>query len=343
MQLFGLLTTFSVADVLQWASQDRSTGALVFRRTKREKRVHMVNGEIVACFSSDPLEFYGRYLLSQDYLDEGELLRALSYCRRGGQRLGEALSTLELLPEDLVKSTLRGQIEDAVCDLFLWKHGLFYLAQMELPDENLLPEPIHTVGVVMEGTRWIDEYNRIRSRVEHDNITLRAGPAWPGKQLEGLKKRIVGHVEPREQLGDFYRRIGGSYFRFLEATYELLSERILEIDEIGPQRDTTMENISLVDLMLEQAAEEGRVSFGDRLTVHLDMLERLYPWWTGNGVPGALSDVLRSFVASLDGQHQLGESLAEEAEAREEQLQWLLLQLKEGQLALLPRPRSELL
>ena len=139
MELSGRLATVQIGDVLQLAHQERWSGALVVRRSSREKRIFLDRGQVVGCLSDDPAEFYGRHLLIRGVLSESDLATALAWCSDHRRRLGTALRELGLLSEDEVRATLASRISDAVCDLFLWDRGVFYLAGDRPPEEEIPP------------------------------------------------------------------------------------------------------------------------------------------------------------------------------------------------------------
>src|SRR4030095_13407566 len=120
-----------------WAKNERCTGALVIRRSEREKRLYVHAGDVVGCLSNDPAEFYGQHLLLNGYLNDEQLLRALSHCTQHKTRLGVALQELGLLEADVIQQTLRAHIEDVVCDLFLWTRGIFYFQSGKPPEEEV--------------------------------------------------------------------------------------------------------------------------------------------------------------------------------------------------------------
>src|SRR4051794_12734525 len=175
MEFSGRLTAFPMGDLLQWAQNERCTGALVIRRSEREKRIYFHAGEVVGCLSNDAAEYYGQHLVLNGHLTDDQLFQALSHCSTRSVRLGVALRELGLLSAEVIQQTLRRQIEDVVCDLFLWQRGIFYF-QSEMPqEEEILPEPINGLGLVMEGSRWLDEVTRIRRVLVHDDVVLRQG------------------------------------------------------------------------------------------------------------------------------------------------------------------------
>jgi hypothetical protein len=345
MEFSGRLAAFPVSDILQWAANDRRTGALVVRRPRREKRIYFRDGEVVACISDDPAEYYGRHLLLQGHLDEGRLVKALTYCQKQGKRLGHGLRELGLLSPALIQETLRTQIEDTVCDLFLWRDGVFFFQSEVPPVEEILPEPIHTVGLVMEGIRWIDEHQRIRSVFIHDNVVLKRGVRWPGERLSPVQKRIAAGVDGRGTLAHLYREVKGSHFRFLEAAFDLAVREVLDIESVGEATAQTSQEIRLYDLLVEQAAEEQILQASDHLMVPLDLLADFYPIWV-NELPEearqGLSPELQTFYRRIDGRRVLRELFSSDPSVMNRELDLLLRQLRERNVALLPHSLEQL-
>jgi hypothetical protein len=345
MEFSGRLTAFPPSDLLQWALNDRRSGALVVRRSDREKRIYFHAGEVITCLSNDPAEYYGQHLLLNGYLQQDQLFQALTHCTTQGVRLGTALRELGLMAPELVQQTLRTQIEDSICDLFLWERGVFYF-QAEMPvEEEILPEPIHAMGLIMEGMRWLDHYRRMRKLFIHDNMVVRRGAAWPGKELSPIERRIGAELDGKRTLAELYRAIRGSYFRFLEGSYRLAVNAVLDIDSVGEPLDSTTREMSVYDLLLEQATEEQILVAHRHMAVPLDLLERWVPVWVAE--PGAeeqkrMPARARDFYARLDGKTALRDAFSGDARLRGREMDLLLLQLQKGRLALLPAPVSEL-
>jgi hypothetical protein len=346
MEFSGRLTAFPLGDLLQWAKNDRCTGALVIRRSEREKRIYLHAGEVVGCLSNDPAEYYGQHLVLHGHLSDDQLFQALSHCATHGTRLGVALRELGMLPAEVIQQTLREQIEDVICDLFLSQRGIFYF-QSELPqDEEILPEPINVMGLVMEGTRWIDEAGRFRRILVHDDVVLRRGDRWPGKgDLTPVQQRLVNLVDGQRTLSELHRKIRGSYFRFLEAAYRLCVGAVLDIAEVGEAAEGGTHELSVYDLLLEQATEEQVLVARRHMAVPLDLLERCYPVWVEEPAEDEQTRMparARDFYARFDGRTSLGDAFSGDARIRGREMDLLLLQLKKGRLALLPAPVERL-
>lgn len=340
MEFSGRLTAFPVSDLLQWAKNERRTGALIIRRSEREKRLYFHAGDVVGCLSNDPAEHYGQHLLLRGHLDDGQLFRALSHCTQNRTRLGVALQELKLLSPDAVQQTLRTHIEDLVCDVFLWPRGIFYFQAELPPDEEILPEAINVLGLIMEGTRWTDEASRMRRVLVHDDVVLRRGERWPGDgPLNPIERRIVELVDGQRTLGELYKRIHGSHFRFLQGAFRLCIAMVLDIEEVRDEAARSTHEISVYDLLLEQATEEQALVARRHMAVPLDLLERSYPVWVVGPAEEELKRIparARDFYARFDGRTSLGEAFSSDPRARGREMDLLLLQLQKGRLALLP-------
>lgn len=345
-ELSGRLATFSIGDLLQWAAQDRRSGALVVRRSRREKRVYLQGGRVVACLSDQPAEHFGEHLVLRGHLGEPQLVEALAHCSRTGERLPEGLDRLGLLPPETVEEALAERIHDVVCDLFLWPRGVFYFEAGRPPQGETLERPLEAMGLVLEGTRWIDEHARIRKVLPHDGVVLHRGPSWPPSKPSPLEERMRRCLGDGRTLEELHREVRGSYFRFLEAMLRLCLEEVLDIAEVGEPSATETIDLSVADLLLEQASEEERAELSRRrLGVPLDLLERLHPCWVEEPSEEELAELpepLARLASELDGESPLGALLDERREVEERQLDYLQLELRRGRLALLPGSPEEL-
>lgn len=336
MEFSGRLASFPPEQLLQWAETERRTGSLVVRRSRRQKRVFFVDGKVVACLSDDPAEYYGQYLLLYGYVTESELIQALSHCAQSGKRLGGALIDLGILSEGDVRDTLSHQIQDMVCGLFLWQHGVFYFEDERPPTSEVLPPPIRTMHLVLEGSRWKDEMARFRSLFPHDHVVMRRGRKWDREELSPLERRVTGEVDGERTLKQIYSLVRGPYFRVLEAINDLCLREVLDVGEVGDAGDTGTVEISVFDLLLEQAMEE---QMREEPAIPLDVLGRFYPIWVRQPTSdeaAQLAQELPKLWQRLDGTTPLRELLAQDEEDRARKLDLLMLHLRNGKLALLP-------
>jgi hypothetical protein len=338
MDFSGRLAAFPMSDLLQWAKNEGRTGALVIRRSAREKRIYFDRGDVVGCLSDDPAEFYGQHLLIRGHLTDRQLFEALTRCTQQKVRLGSALRELQLLSDEVIQKTLREHIEDVIWDIFLWPRGLFYFHAEMLPEEELLPAPIETMGLILEGTRWVDELARIRRVLIHDGVVIRRGARWPGTDLAPIDRRVAQGVEG-QTVGELYRKVKGSYFRLLQSVYRLCIDSVLDIEDVGEDAVAGTFEMSVYDLLLEQATEDQILVARKHMAVPLDLLERCCPIWVvepSTEEQRRMPARARDFYARLDGRTPLRDAFSGDARQRGRELDLLLLQLQKGRLALLP-------
>lgn len=342
MEFSGRLAAFPIGDILQWAHHDRRSGALVVRRSGREKRVYFRDGEIVACISDEAAEFFGQHLLNSGRLDEAKLIRALTHCKKSGDRLGRTLVELDLLAREEVEEALRAHVEDLVCDLFLWPNGIFFFLAEEAAEEQGLPEPLPCPAVALEGSRRADEHERIRRLFVHDQVVLkRGGPE--AKSAGPLEQRILAQVDGERGLVELYREVRGSWFRFLEAAYGLTVAGVLDIGDVREPVDSHSSELRLADLLIEQLTEEQSAFLHRELTVPFEAIERSVPAWIRPPRGERLSGPAQAFYESIDGRRTVGELVAVEDRAeRARRMDRLVLLLRDGAIALLPLPVEEL-
>ncbi len=346
MEFTGRLAIFPVPNLLQWALHERPTGCLVVRgRRAAEKRILFRGGAIVGCRSTEPNERYGQYLVAHGHLAPAVLAEALIHARRTDRRLGATLREMGLLAPDLVRDTLRACVEDSICDLFFWRKGLFYFDEEPVGEEDLPPGAIDTMGLILEGTRWLDEERRLRGVLVNDQVIVRHGPSWPGGGGDPLMRRVAGALEHEMSLEDLYRAAGGVRFRFLTAVFDLVAGGAVEIARVSAADARESRELDLRDLLLQKAGDSDDIVIsGERAIVPLEFLHQLVPVWIRPPREEDLHGLgleQRAFLESIDGRTPLRRLLAASDAARGEQVEQLLLELRRRNLALLPAPPED--
>lgn len=161
MAFEGNLQTMTVADLLQWAANGRQTGTIRISRAEVTKRIFIEKGVIVSCTSTDPREFLGHFLVSHGAIAEQDLQIGMTEQERTGNLLGQVLLEGGFITADQLNEMLRLKAEEAIFDLFTWDEGEFLFVDGELPSFELVPVSLGVQGLVLEGMRRLDEWQRI--------------------------------------------------------------------------------------------------------------------------------------------------------------------------------------
>jgi hypothetical protein len=345
MEFAGRLASFSPANLLQWAENERRTGILVVRRSRREKRVAFRDGRVVGCRSNLMQETFGRYLIDHGLLRADALARALVHARAAGVPTGQAIAALGILPEEIVREQLREWIAEAVEDLCEWTRGVFVFHLRE-PEVMPLEVTLGSQELVLEGARRSDRLRQLREVLPDDGVVLRRGPEWPGRSLSFFEARLSQGVEGLVSLGQLRERVGGVDYPFLEAVHRLLEGGALAIAGRQEVESPDSREIDLTDLL---SAGESDPPPAPERTRHaplpMDVIDRLVPVWLQ--APGAAelarqAPRLREFLEGIDGRNRLGLIFAREPDVAADQADLLFLQLERGRLALFPEPLEEI-
>jgi len=198
MAFEGNLETMAVADLLQWASNGRHTGTIRVANAEITKMIYIRKGVIVSCTSTDPREFLGHFLVSQGAIDETDLQGAIIDQDRHSGMLGQLLIQRGAITEDRLNEMLRIKAEEAIFDLFTWTSGQFLFVDDDLPGYELVPISLGVQGLVLEGMRRLDEWERISEVIP----SMLAIPVSVRPLLEDTESMEPGYRSVLESVDD---------------------------------------------------------------------------------------------------------------------------------------------
>lgn len=161
MSLAGSLSTMNLGDLLQWCGSNLKTGTLRLKRGPVEKKLFFREGRLFSSVSSNPRETLGQFLIRSGSISEEELFKALIEQDRTEEPLGQILLASEVITEEVLEELLRLKTEEAIYDCFLWDEADFVFEDGELPERIPVSLPLDLTGVILEGARRTDEWERI--------------------------------------------------------------------------------------------------------------------------------------------------------------------------------------
>ena len=182
-----------LSELLQWLSMGQKTGTLVVRGTSGEKRIYFKNGRIISSSSTLEREYLGHFLVAYGYITEEELGKAMEVQQESKILLGKILVMIEAIQEIELADLIRLKASETIYDIFLWTEGGFEFIDGEIPQLPMIPISADVTGIVMEGLRRYDEWQRIRTKIQN-------GRAIPGMlqpiDLETLpdREKLILHA-----------------------------------------------------------------------------------------------------------------------------------------------------
>jgi hypothetical protein len=236
MALRGNLRDFSLPDVFQLVTFSRKTGVLrILREDAAQGSVWFREGEVFFASSnwhSDPL---GERLVTAQRITGQALVKALGI-RSGepadGRRLGQILVDEGYITEKVLATFVQEQIQDTIFDLMRWDDGDFDFESMpDVVDEDI-GLTVSIENVVMEGSRRLDEWSRIKKKIPSTSVVFKMATA-PGEgtfeiSLKPMEWQLLLLIDGTRTIADLATETARTDFEVSRIIYGLFSAGLLE-------------------------------------------------------------------------------------------------------------------
>src|SRR4030042_5207497 len=172
MALKGSLKDFSLPDLFQLLNFSKKNGTLNLTRGKARGYIGFRNGEVFFATTNWKRQALGMKLLNAGIVSKVQVDEALEMQKTTarGQRLGQLLVRLNYITKEQLEIFVEEQIQDAVFEMLRWTDGGFdFQPGVVFPEEDI-GLSISTEELIMEGSRRLDEWNRIEKKIPNLNV-----------------------------------------------------------------------------------------------------------------------------------------------------------------------------
>lgn len=252
MGVSGNLQSMLPGDLLQWLSLGQKTGTLLLRNKAVEKKIFFKSGRVISSASNDPREYLGQFLMSHGYLTEPELMKAMEVQLQSGILLGKILVMIDVITEPELQRLMRLKAEEEIYDIFLWNEGEFQFIDDSLPTQEMIPLQVDVTGIIMEGTRRVDEWQRIREVIPNERLVPSTVKEIPYDELEldEVQRTIVATIDGRRTIAELVLESRSSSFTVSSTLLSLVREGCVRLT------DPTLERKAVERAEEAMAAEE---------------------------------------------------------------------------------------
>jgi hypothetical protein len=249
MALKGNLQDFGTTQLLNLVHLARKTGSLQITRN--------VNGSGTASGSRSSHSIDS----SELFFHEGRLIHAVmtgydglltSMLVKSGKLPAEQAKTLQqrardqddrrlamvliqngyVSKEDVVQSVTR-YVQEIVYHLFTWTEGRFYFEPNRQPDRARITVPIDLANVIMEGSRRIQEWERLQDELPDLNMALKFTDRPDAKlrniSLSPEEWKIISYVKPTNSIQQIAQVHHMSDFQIRKIVYGMLQAGLVEL------------------------------------------------------------------------------------------------------------------
>jgi len=233
MGVSGNLQSMLPGDLLQWLSLGQKTGTLLLRNKAVEKKIFFRNGRVISSASNDPREYLGQFLMSHGYLTEPELMKAMEVQLQSSILLGKILVMIDVITEPELQRLMRLKAEEEIYDIFLWHEGEFQFIDDSLPTQEMIPLQVDVTGIIMEGTRRVDEWERIREVIPNETLmaTLIAEIPVEDLELDEVQQTIIAAIDGRRTLAEIVLESRSSSFIVCSTMLTLVREGCVKLTD----------------------------------------------------------------------------------------------------------------
>ena len=261
MGITGNLKTMQLSELLQWLSLGQKTGTLLINGHGVEKRIYFQGGRIYSSSSSDRREYLGQFLVSHGYITEEELKMAMQVQEESNILLGKILVMINAISETDLLRLMRKKAEESIYDLFLWQEGSFEFVEGALPELKMVPLSLDVTGIVMEGMRRFDEWQRIRLRVPDDTVIPQIVRPLNIDELSEREKVIVPYIDGQRTIEAIALQTHNTEFNVARLVYEgLRSETMALAEAVRPSRRAVAVGGSGGETEVEQFLARGKAN-----------------------------------------------------------------------------------
>lgn len=233
MGVSGNLQSMLPGDLLQWLSLGQKNGTLLLRNKAVEKKIFFKNGRVISSASNDPREYLGQFLMSHGYLSEPELMKAMEVQLQSGILLGKILVMIDVITEPELQRLMRLKAEEEIYDIFLWREGEFQFIDDSLPTQEMIPLQVDVTGIIMEGTRRVDEWQRIREVIPNETLVPTVIKEIPIDDLDlgEVESTIINAIDGRRTIAEIVLESRSSSFTVCSTLMALVREGCVRLTD----------------------------------------------------------------------------------------------------------------
>ncbi|MCX8007725.1 MAG: DUF4388 domain-containing protein [Coriobacteriia bacterium] len=236
MALRGNLKDFSLPDVFQLVQLSKKTGVLRIKRSDAEGSIWFRDGEVFFAQSDWHREPLGQRLVNAGRITPSALAKAMEIRARepeGGRRLGQILVDEGYITQPVLEAFVQEQIQDTIFDLMRWDEGDFNFEILPEVVEEDIGLSVSVENIVMEGSRRIEEWNRIKKKVPSMDMVFKMATA-PGEgtfeiSLKPTEWNLLLLTDGTRTVGELARSLGKTDFEVARVIYGLFSAGLLEV------------------------------------------------------------------------------------------------------------------
>jgi hypothetical protein len=231
MSFKGNFNAFPLHSIIQLLAEQVKNGTLYISSGSKQAHICFHEGTIVYATGWQDDRRLGYILKKNGHINVKTLKEAISRSNLESQSLGKTLIEFDAIDKATLKSALRQQALDLICDLNLWENGDFEFKETPIlfgATERFSFSPIQ---LLIEASRRIDEMSVFREkRMSDQNVYALSDRIYSEAviRLTADEWRVLSLLDGHRKLVDLIDISGCSRFGVFKALYSMLTAGFVE-------------------------------------------------------------------------------------------------------------------
>jgi len=167
---------------------------------------------------------------------------------------------IEVITEADLQRLMRLKAEEEIYDIFLWNDGDFYFIDDELPQMEMIALQVDVTGIIMEGTRRVDEWTRIRETISSEAVIPVPLKEIDDSDLEEVEEPIVRAIDGKRTIAEIVLESRSSAFTVSSTVSTLVRHGFVKLVDPGTQK---MAKLAEETVVAAAAGVEPRRDFNE--------------------------------------------------------------------------------
>lgn len=232
MAIEGPISELNLIDLFQILSFNQKSGILKIDSNKEEKaNVYFENGNVVYVSIEGitlPLLLIKAGKITKEFYEE----RIMSKIQNDDVEIAKEIIKMKIMNENEFRKFLQLRIEDTIYKLFEWREGYFKFEEGNFILDNLFRFRIKTESLIMEGSRRIDEWSRLSSKIPNSSVIPKISDNPDKMDLLDLKPKeweIFSMINGKNTIKDIAEKYGDE-FEIAKLIYGMITLGIVVIE-----------------------------------------------------------------------------------------------------------------
>ncbi|MFO8062510.1 MAG: DUF4388 domain-containing protein [bacterium] len=239
MAIEGPISELNLIDLFQILSFNQKTGVLYIERKD--------GGDASVYFNNGSVQYVNLkgYHIGQALIKSGEITKEqyeeeiLKSVGSDESKIAHEIIKRGIMGEKAFRKFLVTRVENIIYSLFEWDEGYFKFEEGAYTLDELFKFKIKTESLIMEGSRRIDEWSRLSSKISSTDLKPMLSDNTEKMDVIDLDPKeweILSMINGENSIKDIAEKYGNE-FKIAKLIYGMMTLGIVEVADKGDQQD----------------------------------------------------------------------------------------------------------